>query len=49
MSAAQQAELDRRLARLEQDRQAGVTWADLKDELENRAESLRRLRPDSTI
>ena len=36
LSQAQQTELDRRLASLEQDRRQGVTWAALKAELERR-------------
>lgn len=36
LSTAQQAELDRRLASLDQDRQDGVTWKALKSELEQR-------------
>lgn len=36
LTSAQQAELDRRLASLEQDRRNGVTWAALKAELEQR-------------
>ena len=34
LTGAQQAELERRLALLDQDRQNGVTWAVLKAELE---------------
>jgi putative addiction module component (TIGR02574 family) len=36
LTAAQQAELDCRLASLDQDRREGVTWAALKTELEQR-------------
>jgi putative addiction module component (TIGR02574 family) len=36
LSAAQQAELDSRLATLDEDRREGITWADLKSELEQR-------------
>ncbi len=36
LTAAQQAELDRRLATLDQDRREGITWAALKAELEKR-------------
>jgi putative addiction module component (TIGR02574 family) len=36
LTAAQRAELDRRLATLEQDRRKGITWAALKSELEQR-------------
>jgi len=36
LSTAQQAELERRLSSLERDRAAGVTWEDLKAELEQR-------------
>ena len=36
LSQAQQMELERRLASLDQDRQQGVTWAALKAELERR-------------
>jgi putative addiction module component (TIGR02574 family) len=36
VSAAQQAELDSRLATLDQDRREGITWAALKSELERR-------------
>lgn len=36
LSAAQQAELDRRLASLESDRAEGVTWETLRAELEQR-------------
>jgi len=36
LTAAQQAELDRRLATLDQDRREGITWAALKAELEQR-------------
>ena len=36
LTAAQQAELDRRLATLDQDRREGTTWAALKAELEQR-------------
>jgi putative addiction module component (TIGR02574 family) len=36
LTAAQQAELDRRLAALDQDRRKGITWAALKAELEQR-------------
>lgn len=36
LTMAQQAELERRLTSLEQDRQNGVTWAALKTELEQR-------------
>ena len=36
LSEAQQMELERRLASLDQDRQQGVTWAVLKAELEQR-------------
>jgi putative addiction module component (TIGR02574 family) len=35
-TATQQAELDRRLATLNQDRSEGITWASLKAELELR-------------
>jgi len=35
-TAAQQAELDSRLATLDRDRREGITWADLKSELEQR-------------
>jgi putative addiction module component (TIGR02574 family) len=34
LTAAQRAELDRRLASLDQDRREGITWATLKTELE---------------
>jgi putative addiction module component (TIGR02574 family) len=37
LTTAQQAELDRRLDRLEQDRRDGITWAELKAELERRS------------
>ena len=36
LTPAQQAELDRRLASLDQDRREGITWATLKAELEQR-------------
>lgn len=36
LTAAQRAELDSRLATLDQDRSEGITWADLKTELERR-------------
>ena len=36
LTAAQQAELDHRLATLDQDRREGITWAALKAELEQR-------------
>ncbi|MGA2538355.1 MAG: addiction module protein [Terracidiphilus sp.] len=36
LTAAQRAELDRRLASLDQDRCEGMTWAALKAELEER-------------
>ena len=36
LAAAQRAELDRRLASLDQDRREGITWATLKTELEQR-------------
>ena len=36
MTCAQQAELESRLASLDQDRQSGVTWTALKAELEQR-------------
>ena len=36
LTAAQQAELDHRLATVEQDRREGITWAALKAELEQR-------------
>jgi putative addiction module component (TIGR02574 family) len=36
LTAAQQAELDRRLATLDRDRREGITWAALKTELELR-------------
>ncbi len=36
LTAAQQTELDRRLASLDQDRREGITWAALKAELEQR-------------
>ena len=36
LTTAQQAELERRLASLDQDRHNGVTWAALKAELEQR-------------
>lgn len=36
LTTAQQAELDRRLATLDQDRREGITWAALKAELEQR-------------
>jgi putative addiction module component (TIGR02574 family) len=36
LTAVQQAELDRRLATLDEDRREGVTWAALKAELEQR-------------
>ena len=36
LTAAQHAELDHRLATLDQDRSAGITWAALKAELEQR-------------
>jgi putative addiction module component (TIGR02574 family) len=36
LTAAQRAELDRRLASLDQDRREGIAWATLKAELEQR-------------
>jgi putative addiction module component (TIGR02574 family) len=36
VTSAQQAELERRLTSLDQDRSSGVTWAALKAELEQR-------------
>ena len=36
LTAAQQVELDQRLATLEEDRREGTGWADLKAELERR-------------
>jgi putative addiction module component (TIGR02574 family) len=36
LTAVQQAELDQRLAALDLDRRAGITWAALKAELEQR-------------
>jgi len=36
LTAAQGAELDSRLATLDQDRRDGITWTDLKTELEQR-------------
>ncbi len=36
LTAAQQAELDRRLEALDEDRRQGITWAALKAELERR-------------
>ena len=36
LTAAQRAELDSRLASLDQDRREGITWATLKAELEQR-------------
>lgn len=36
LTAAQQAELDQRLATLDQDRRAGITWTALRAELEKR-------------
>ena len=36
MTGAQQAELESRLASLDQDRQSGVTWTALKADLEQR-------------
>jgi putative addiction module component (TIGR02574 family) len=36
LTAAQQAELDRRLETLDKDRREGITWAALKGELEQR-------------
>jgi len=36
LTAAQQTELDRRLATLDQDRREGITWTALKAELEQR-------------
>jgi putative addiction module component (TIGR02574 family) len=36
LTAAQRAELDRRLGSLEQDRRKGITWEALKAELEER-------------
>jgi len=36
LTAAQRAELDRRLETLDQDRREGITWAALKAELEQR-------------
>jgi len=35
-TAAQQAELESRVGTLDQDRHEGITWADLKSELEQR-------------
>jgi putative addiction module component (TIGR02574 family) len=37
LTAAQQAELDRRLASLEEDRRRAVSWAELKAELQQRS------------
>ena len=36
LTAAQQAQLDERIATLDQDRRAGILWATLKAELERR-------------
>ncbi len=36
LTSAQQAELDRRLGSLDQDRQDGITWETLKAQLEQR-------------
>lgn len=36
LTTAQQAELERRLTSLDQDRRDGITWAALKAELEQR-------------
>lgn len=36
LTTAQEAELERRLASLDEDRREGVTWASLKAELERR-------------
>ena len=36
LTAAQRSELDRRLATLAEDRDKGISWADLKAELEQR-------------
>ena len=36
LTAPQRAELDRRLAAIDQDRSAGISWAALKAELEQR-------------
>ena len=36
LTAAQRVELDSRLATLDQDRRDGITWTDLKTELEQR-------------
>lgn len=36
LTAAQQVELDHRLASLDQDRRKGITWAAVKTELEQR-------------
>ena len=36
LTAAQRAELEQRLATLDQDRRKGITWAALKTELEQR-------------
>jgi putative addiction module component (TIGR02574 family) len=36
LTAAQRAELDRRLTTLDEDRREGITWAALKTELEQR-------------
>lgn len=36
LTAAQQVELERRLASLDQDRREGITWAALKAELDQR-------------
>lgn len=36
LTAAQQAEIERRLASLEEDRREGVSWDELKAELERR-------------
>jgi putative addiction module component (TIGR02574 family) len=36
LTAAQEAELDRRLQTLDQDRREGITWAALRAELEHR-------------
>ena len=43
LTAAQRAELDRRLASLDQDRRDGITWATLKTELEQRCPQPTRL------
>jgi putative addiction module component (TIGR02574 family) len=36
LTSAQEAELERRLSSLDEDRRSGVTWASLKAELERR-------------